>query len=298
MPQRLAGFAAPIMGSVVGAAVCLLVSLAMICGCRMDGIDRIGSALAHDGVSPNGATKILVKDKIRVHALAPNPAQSLLVDELVELKTEIESKTGINLSNAPTPIDVYLFKDEMSFREFTAQANAVFADRRAFFIRSKDALNVYGFWGMQVAEDLRHEVTHGYLHGAIPQLDLWIDEGLAEYFEVNPDANGVNATHVRLLADLGRQGNWKPSLERLESITDPTQLTEADYAEAWLWVHFLMSTPIGSEVLTTGLVSSGNVDQIPWSIEVKNMLGDANNQVLNHLAQVTQRTLTPSTVTR
>ena len=264
----------------------------------MDGIDRIGSALAHDGVSPNGATKILVKDKIRVHALAPNPAQSLLVDELVELKTEIESKTGINLSNAPTPIDVYLFKDEMSFREFTAQANAVFADRRAFFIRSKDALNVYGFWGMQVAEDLRHEVTHGYLHGAIPQLDLWIDEGLAEYFEVNPDADGVNATHVRLLADLERKGNWKPSLERLESITDPTQLTQADYAEAWLWVHFLMSTPIGSEVLTTGLVSSGNVDQIPWSVEVKNMLGDANNQVLNHLAQVTQRTLTPITVTR
>ena len=100
----------------------------------------ISSALALDGVSTAGAPQVLVKDKIRVHALSPNPAQSLLVDELVELKMEIESKTGINLSSASTPIDVYLFKDEMSFREFTSQANAVFSDRRAFFIRSKDCL--------------------------------------------------------------------------------------------------------------------------------------------------------------
>ena len=252
-------------------------------------MDGISSALALDGVSTAGAPQVLVKDKIRVHALSPNPAQSLLVDELVELKMEIESKTGINLSSASTPIDVYLFKDEMSFREFTSQANAVFSDRRAFFIRSKDALNVYGFWGMQVAEDLRHEVTHGYLHGAIPNLDLWVDEGLAEYFEVNPDADGINSAHVRLLAELVQQGNWRPSLERLESITDPTQLTQTDYAEAWLWVHFLLSSPIGSEVLTTGLSSSGGVDRVPWSVEVANRLGDVDRRLLDHLANVTHQ---------
>ena len=251
-------------------------------------MDGIGNALALDGVADAGAPQVLVKDRIRVHALSPNPAQSLLVDELVELKTEIESKTGIDLSSASTPIDVYLFKDEMSFREFTAQSNAVFADRRAFFIRSKDALNVYGFWGMQVAEDLRHEVTHGYLHSATPQLDLWVDEGLAEYFEVNPDADGVNSAHVRLLGELERQGNWRPSLARLESITDPTQLTQTDYAEAWLWVHFLMSSPIGSEVLTTGLASTGRVDRVPWSVEVANMLGGADQMLMDHLAKVTQ----------
>ena len=251
-------------------------------------MDGISNALMVDGVAVTGAPKVLVKDQIRVHALSPNPAQNLLVDELVELKTEIESKTGINLSRAYKPIDVYLFKDEMSFREFTAQSNAVFSDRRAFFIRSKDALNVYGFWGMQVAEDLRHEVTHGYLHGAIPQLDLWVDEGLAEYFEVNPDADGVNLSHVRLLSELGRQGSWRPSLERLEAITDPTQLTQTDYAEAWLWVHFLISSPIGSEVLTTGLASTGTVDRIPWSVDLANLLGDADQRLLDHLAKIVQ----------
>ena len=203
-------------------------------------MDGISHALTLDGVAATGEPQILAKDQIRVHALSPNPAQNLLIDELVELKTEIESKVGISLSTASKPIDVYLFKDELSFRDFTAQSNAVFSDRRAFFVRSKDALSVYGFWGMQVAEDLRHEVTHGYLHGAFPQLDLWVDEGLAEYFEVNPDAQGVNSAHVRLLVELIQQGNWRPSLQRLESITDPTQLTQIDYAESWLWVHFLM----------------------------------------------------------
>jgi len=261
-------------------------------------MDGISNALALDGVTGTGPPQVLVKDKIRVHALSPNPAQSLLVDELVELKTEIESKTGINLSGNSTPIDVYLFKDEMSFREFTSQANAIFSDRRAFFIRSKDALNVYGFWGMQVAEDLRHEVTHGYLHGAIPRLDLWIDEGLAEYFEVNPDADGINSPHVRLLEELWHQGRWRPSLVRLESITDPTKFTQTDYAEAWLWVHFLLSSPIGTEVLTSGLASTGSVDRVPWSVDVENMLGDVDQRLLDHLAKVTQHRKAYKTIAR
>lgn len=282
-------------GSVVLRLGWLVFTLMVLCGCRMDGIS---DALAVNGVAATGVPQILVKDKIRLHALSQNPAQNLLVDELVELKTEIESKTGINLSGASTPIDVYLFKDEMSFREFTAQANAVFSDRRAFFIRSKNALNVYGFWGMQVAEDLRHEVTHGYLHSTIPLLDLWVDEGLAEYFEVNPDADGVNSAHVRLLAELVQQGSWRPSLERLESITDPTQLTQTDYAEAWLWVHFLMSSPIGHEVLTTGLASTGNVDRVPWSVNVANMLSDVDRRLLDHLAHLIQHRQVSKTIAR
>ena len=123
----------------------------------------------------------------------------------------------------------------------------------------------------------------------IPNLDLWIDEGLAEYFEVNPDANGVNSAHVRLLSELRQRGNWQPSLKRLESITDPTQLTQADYAEAWLWVHFLMSTPIGNEVLTSGLASSQSLDQVPWSTEVSNMLGDGDRKLLDHLVKVSHQ---------
>ena len=41
-------------------------------------------------------------------------------------------------------------------------------------------LTVYAYWGDRVAEDLRHEVTHGYLHTMVPHVPLWLDEGLAQ----------------------------------------------------------------------------------------------------------------------
>ena len=69
-------------------------------------MDGISHALTLDGVAATGEPQILAKDQIRVHALSPNPAQNLLIDELVELKTEIESKVGISLSTASKPIDV------------------------------------------------------------------------------------------------------------------------------------------------------------------------------------------------
>ena len=88
-------FAVPVLNRLVW----LTVSLLVLGGCRMDGISN---ALALDGGTATGAPQVLVKDRIRVHALSPNPAQSLLVDELVELKTEIESCL---LYTSPSPRD-------------------------------------------------------------------------------------------------------------------------------------------------------------------------------------------------
>ena len=62
--------------------------------------------------------------------------------------------------------------------------------RRAFFLETDTRLAVYAHWSDRVAEDLRHEVAHGYLHSVVPGLPLWLDEGLAEYFEVPRGQNG------------------------------------------------------------------------------------------------------------
>ena len=125
---------------------------------------------------------VIVEEQLRLHAQASNPGQARMLEELVTLRHQIQHKTGLSFPETAMPIDIYLFDDESSFKSFTSASNAVFADRRAFFIGSKDALNVYGFWGMQVAEDLRHEVTHGYLHSIRPDIPLWIDEGSGRIF--------------------------------------------------------------------------------------------------------------------
>ena len=41
-------------------------------------------------------------------------------------------------------------------------------------------------------------MAHGYLHSAFPSIPLWLDEGLAEYFETPRGDAGLNGRHVAL----------------------------------------------------------------------------------------------------
>ena len=42
--------------------------------------------------------------------------------------------------------------------------------------------------GDHLRTDLRHELTHALLHGVLKDVPLWLDEGLAGFFELPPDA--------------------------------------------------------------------------------------------------------------
>ena len=71
-----------------------------------------------------------------------------------------------------------------------------------------------------MAEDLRHEVAHGYLHAVVPNLPLWLDEGLAEYFEVPRGLDGVNRPHVDRACRRAWPTTGGPNLARLEQLRD------------------------------------------------------------------------------
>jgi hypothetical protein len=97
-------------------------------------------------------------------------------------------------------------------------------------------------------------VAHGYLHAAVPNLPLWLDEGLAEYFEVGRGRRGFNEPHVDMLVKQAEAGTWQPDLARLESLTSAADMTQQDYAESWAWVHYLIESSDGkSELLTSYL---------------------------------------------
>ena len=91
-----------------------------------------------------------------------------------------------------------------------------------------------------MAEDLRHEISHAYLHSVVPQLPLWLDEGLAEYFEVPRGHDGLNQTQLAWLASHLEQGDWQPDVRRLERLESSFDMGQAEYAESWAWVHFLL----------------------------------------------------------
>jgi hypothetical protein len=114
--------------------------------------------------------------------------------------------------------------------------------RRAFFIKEKGLGRVFAYNSPQFEADLRHECTHALLHAALSNVPLWLDEGLATYFEVSPQVRPNKAPQLSSVLWNARFGSV-PSLEKLEKITDVTALGKAEYRDAWAWVHFLCQGP-------------------------------------------------------
>ncbi len=182
----------------------------------------------------------VVREQLVVSSDFPLARHHRLLDEIVGQRHDVAERLALPLSDEP--IYIYLFEDPARYESYIRRYFPSLPGRRAFFVESDTRLAVYAHWGDRVAEDLRHEVTHGYLHAVVPNLPLWLDEGLAEYFEVGRGQHGWHQPHLDLLYDRFRRYEWTPGLERLQHLQQMTEMKQIDYAESWLWVHFLLET--------------------------------------------------------
>ncbi len=180
----------------------------------------------------------LVREQLVIHSDFTMPVQHRLLEDLTARRFDLSRALGVPVSNEP--IHIYLFDDADQFGQFIGQRYPDFPQRRAFFIETDTRLVVYAHWGDRVAEDLRHEVTHGYLHAMVPNMPLWLDEGFAEYSEGPRSQAGVNRAHLRRLLARLKQDSWQPDLQRLERLQSTFDMTQDDYAECWAWTHFLL----------------------------------------------------------
>jgi hypothetical protein len=221
-------------------AVVLVISVATA-GCAMWHTNQVSHAELPDRFT-------VPLDQLVIHSNFELPSQHRLLQEINSERVDVSSK--LNLPISDEKIHVYLFKESQQFYDFIRQKYPNFPDRRAFFLETDTRLTVYAYWGDRVAEDLRHEVCHGYLHSMVQNLPLWLDEGLAKYFEVPRGTHGLNTKLLDELNKQARQGRWRPDIHRLESIRSPADMTELDYAEAWAWVHWMLeSDPVRKSLL-------------------------------------------------
>lgn len=176
-----------------------------------------------------------------------------LFQELARLRDQLYG--DLKLPDSTTMIQVYLFEDRERYDKFMQGKYPKLPSRRAFFVaqtrgvgRSEDLL-IYTYWGDRVQQDLRHELTHALLHSVLKDVPLWLDEGLAEYYENPQENNGINRQHVeQLRKDL--QNDFKPDLIRLELMDEVGKMNRAEYRESWAWVHYLLhSTPDNKKVI-------------------------------------------------
>ena len=189
------------------------------------------------------------------------PREQPLFQELAGMRDQIYKELQLPPGNAV--VQVFLFEDRDRYERFMQARYPDLPRRRAFFIAQPRGLGgaedlvVYTFWDDhtdRVRQDLRHELTHALLHSVIRDVPLWLDEGLAEYFELPPDRNGLNASHLESLRHGAFGDPYKPDLARLEAMTEVTQMTTAEYREAWAWVHLMLrDRPEAKAVLTNYL---------------------------------------------
>lgn len=182
----------------------------------------------------------LVRDQLVIHGDFPLAAHHRLFEELTAQRADLCRRLGLTTSDEP--IDVYLFESAERFDGFIRLHYPQFPDRRAFFVETDAKLMIYAQWGDRMAEDLRHEVTHGYMHAVVPNVPQWLDEGVAKYYEVGRGQRGLNRTMLnRISTKIEREG-WRPDLRRLEQFPATYNMTQDDYAEAWAWCHFSLES--------------------------------------------------------
>ncbi|MDP6444280.1 MAG: DUF1570 domain-containing protein [Pirellulaceae bacterium] len=225
----------------------------------------------------------LVREQLVIHTDFPLASRHRLIDDVVALRQRVSETLDLPISDEP--IHVYLFATENEYRSFVEARFPFLPERRAWFVETDTKLSIFAHWGDRVAQDLRHEISHGYLHSVVPHLPLWLDEGMAEFFETPRGLDGVHLQHLDLLAQQHNSGQWSPDLSRLETLATPSELSQLDYAESWAWVHFLLHSDAENKALLQNYLARLRMagSAAPLSTFISETLESPNKQLLAHL---------------
>jgi hypothetical protein len=164
-----------------------------------------------------------------------------LLVELQELQLQLVERLCIR--PAAEPIELYLFGDKASYQAFLEQHHPAAPARRAMYIKNGGPGQVFAYRSDELGTDLRHEATHALLHASLPLVPLWLDEGLAEYFEPPAPQRAYDNPHLPTLKWNLRLG-LMPKLSALESKHELSDMGRREYMFAWGWAHFMLHGPV------------------------------------------------------
>jgi hypothetical protein len=223
-----------------------------------------------------------------------------LFRELMDLREQVYKE--LQLPSANTVVQVYLFEDRERYERFMHAKYPELPKRRAFFVAQPrtvggtEDLLVYTFWGDRVREDLRHELTHALLHSVLRDVPLWLDEGLAEYYEVPPDQQGVNYQHLDQICRAPGK-TFHPDLARLEGLSQVQQMTPAEYRESWAWVHLMLRDKPEAKAVLVNYLQQLRTTPNPGSMQARltPIFADLEQTLNQHLAHFDGNANHPST---
>jgi len=148
----------------------------------------------------------------------------------------------LKIPPAQERIEVYLFRSRANYDEYLNRWFPNVPYRRALYVKNKGPGMVLAYFSSSLHTDMRHECTHALLHASLPMVPLWLDEGLAEYFENPAGERTSGSPHRKGLLWSLRLGQV-PSLQRLEAKRQLSEMGRTEYRAAWAWTHFLLHGP-------------------------------------------------------
>lgn len=172
-----------------------------------------------------------------------------LAADILVMRESMEQATGLTL-RSPLPTRVFAFRTAAGFAPFRDALLGAPDRAVAGVFAARDhgnyvLLNLAESWrGNQV---LYHELAHFFLHNTLPDLPLWLDEGLAEFTSTfsrtrrGAEIGHPHQLHLQLLFE-------EPliPLETLFEVThdspwyvDPLR-SPRFYAQAWALTHYLL----------------------------------------------------------
>ena len=204
-----------------------------------------------------------------------------LVAELAQLQGDLCH--WLDIPPGHETVEIYLFRDESSYRRYLRTYFPQIPYRRALYVKCGGPGMVFAFRSKDIETDLRHECTHALLHAALPRVPLWLDEGLATYFENPREKRAFESRHLTWIRWWARFG-IVPSLEKLEKQGDLSQMRAGDYRNAWAWVHFALHGPAAAHEELVGMLRDLGEGSSPGllSQRLTRRLGNADHAFATH----------------
>lgn len=183
------------------------------------------------------------------HADFPLGQHQQLWNEMQDLHCDLAEI--LNLGPLREPIHFFVFDKKSTYQAYMKRYFPQVPRKRAIFIKGRGSGNVFVYHNREFDIDVRHEGTHALLHACLPLVPLWLDEGLAEYFEVSKEkrlyGNG-HLTKTKIEARFNRHIN----ISLLEQIDKLSDMGETQYRHAWAAVHFMLHySPETRQILVT-----------------------------------------------
>ncbi len=182
---------------------------------------------------------------------AEPPRTRELAASFLQFRLALRTLAPDAVHRAPVPTQIFIFSDEASYRVYK-----LVLGRQTRHLVGHFTSSTFGDWiavngDPAVGNPLRaiyHEATHAFTAHNFPNVPLWLNEGLAEYYSTFRREGERVAVghpveqHLRVLAEAGLM----PIRTLFEVDTRSPHYQESErsgqfYAQSWLLTHYLLS---------------------------------------------------------